>query len=686
MSLRRISPVALVSLVILGAAGAALLGGSALLAADDAKKPDFDTTNLDRTCKPCADFYQFANGGWVKNNPIPPDQSEWGSFSMLHDKNQTQLRQILETSAKAKASVGSNEQKIGDFYESCMDEAAIDAAGVRPLAGEFTAIAAVHDVPSLLARVAKLQAGATPALFAFGSDQDFKDSSRVIGEANQGGLGLPDRDYYTRDDEKSKTLRDQYVKHVAKMLELAGDSPEKAAAEAAAILQIETSLAKASMTNVELRDPAAQYHMMSIADAQALTPNLSWQAFFRAVGSPPLTEMNVGQPEFFKALNGMLTSVSLDDWKAYLRWHLLNNSATALSSTFVQENFAFNGTILTGSKEIRPRWRRCSGATDTYLGEALGQVYVQKYFPPEAKSRAQELVHNLLAALKEDIPTLSWMGPETKKEAVAKLEAFAVKIGYPDKWRDYSRLTIERGDYLGNFLRAREFEHARDLAKIGKPVDRGEWGMTPPTVDAYNNGQLNEIVFPAGILQPPFYDPRRDDAYNYGAIGAAIGHEITHGFDDEGAQFDLHGNLKNWWTPADLKNFKERGECIATQYDGYVVDGDLHTNGKLVEGESIADLGGLTIAYAAFEKSMEGKPRVTDANGFTPEQRFFLGFAQVWHSNYRVERARLQANTNPHPLGRYRTNGVVSNMAEFSKAFHCTQGDAMVREKVCKIW
>jgi len=679
MKLMRWMPAAIVSLGILAVAGG-------LLAAEDAAKPDFDVTNLDRTCKPCQDFYRFANGGWMKNNPIPGDQSSWGTFTILNDQNQTKLREILEAAAKAKAPAGSSEQKIGDFYASCMDESAIDKAGLRALDGEFAAIAKVHDVPSLVERVGKLRASGLPALFVFGSDQDFKDSSKVIGEINQGGLGMPDRDYYTRDDEKSKTLREQYMKHVAKMLELAGTPAAKAETEATAIMKIETALAKASMTNVELRDPPAVYHPMAIADVQALTPNLSWPAYFRAVGSASLTEMNVGQPEFFKAMNGMLASVSLDDWKAYLRWQVVNAVATALPSAFVEENFAFNGTILTGTKQMRPRWKRCSTATDTNLGDALGQVYVQKYFPPEAKARAQELVRNLIAALREDIPTLSWMGPETKKAAIEKLEAFTVKIGYPDKWRDYSSLRIEPGDYLGNVMRARAFEQARDLAKIGKPLDRTEWGATPPTVDAYNNAQLNEIAFPAGILQPPFYDPNRDDAYNYGAIGAAIGHEITHGFDDQGAQFDLHGNMKNWWTDADLKNFKDRGDCIVKQYDGYVVDGELHENGKLVEGESIADLGGLTIAFAAYQKSIQGKPQQVDANGFTPDQRFFLGFAAVWRANYTPERARLQANTNPHPLGQFRTNGVVSNMPEFAKAFHCTKGDAMVREHACKIW
>jgi len=686
MNRRRSWISALLSLAILGVASAVLLGGTASAPIDDTGRHDYDPADLDRTCKPCDDFFQFANGGWIKNHPIPADRSSWSSAGILYENIQTELREILESAAQAKAAAGSNEQKIGDFFASCMDTSSIDAAGTRPLEAEFAAIAAVHDIPSLVEQAAELQTRGVPALFAFNSDQDFKDSTQVIGEANQGGLGLPDRDYYTREDEKSKKLRDQYVEHVAKMLELSGDSAEQAAAGSRAILAIETSLAKASMTNVELRDPEAIYHKMTIADVQAMTPNLSWQVYFHAAGSAPLAELNIGQPEFFKVLNGMMASVSLNDWKTYLRWHLLDSVAFALSDPFVQENFNFKGRILTGAKELRPRWKRCAVATDQNIGEALGQLYVQKYFPPEAKARSLAMVHNLVAALRADIPTLSWMGSETQKAAIEKLDAITIKIGYPDRWRDYSRLQIDRAGYVGNFLRAQEFEHARDLAKIGKPVDRTEWGITPQTVDAYYNPQLNEIVFPAGILQPPFFDPKQDDAYNYGGVGAVIGHEITHGFDDEGAQFDRFGNLKNWWTPQDLKNFKERGECIAKQFDGYFVEGDLHMNGKLVEGESIADLGGVTLAYAAYEKSIEGKPREKDTNGFNPEQRFFLGFARDWQGHQRPEVARLQANTDPHPLARFRVRGPVSNMAEFAKAFGCTKGDAMVREKVCKIW
>jgi putative endopeptidase len=449
---------------------------------------------------------------------------------------------------------------------------------------------------------------------------------------------------------------------------------------------IETALAKASMSNVEVRDPNKTYHRMTVTEVQALAPNFAWATYFDQVGAPGLKDLNIGQPEFFKSLSGQLTSTAIEEWKIYLRWTLVNTTAPGLSEPFVAEDFAFNGKELRGTKEILPRWKRCVTATDRSLGEALGQVYVEKYFPPEAKAHALDMVHNLTAALHADIPTLSWMGSATRTQAIAKLQAFGVKIGYTDKWRDYTGLNIVRNNYMQNELGAAHFEFQRQLTKIGKPVDKTEWGMTPPTVNAYYRSSMNEIVFPAGILQPPFYDPKADDAVNYGGMGAVIGHEITHGFDDQGSKFDAQGNLKDWWSADDLKNFKERAACVSDQFDGYVVDGDLHENGKLVLGESIADLGGLTIAYAAYEKSLEGKPRPPEKDGFTAEQRFFLGWAQIWGANERLEYARLLANTNPHPLPRFRGNGPLSNMAEFAKAFGCKSGDAMVREKACKIW
>jgi putative endopeptidase len=674
-------------LIVITAVALLLPVPRAAKAADDSPSVHgFDTGNLDRTCKPCDDFYQFAMGGWMKKTTIPGEQAEWGGFTQLYERNQEALHGILEANAKIPAAPGTNEQKIADFYSSCMDEKTIDSLGHRPLDSSLAAIAEVHDRAGLIRQVALLQSEGVSAMFSFGPDQDFKESTQVIGEAGQGGLVLPDRDYYTRNDDPSRKLRDQYVEHLAKLLQLAGDPAEKASAEATTVLAIETSLAKASMTNVELRDPEAIYHKMPIAQAKSLTPDFDWDLFLHAAGSVPLGGLNINQPEFFKAMDGMLTSVSLDDWKTYLRAHLIHHAAAFLSAPFVQENFSFTGQILTGTKQIRPRYKRCIEATDTNLGEALGQIYVRKYFPPEAKAHAQQLVQNLIDALHDDLQTLSWMSPETRKAAATKLAAFHVKIGYPDVWRDYSALSVDRGTYFENTMRAARFEFARQLAKIAKPVDRSEWGMTPPTVDAYNNAQLNEIVFPAGILQPPFYDPLRDDAYNYGGIGAVIGHEITHGFDDQGAQFDLHGNLKNWWTAEDLKNFQDRGNCVASEFDGFVVDGDLHENGKLVEGESIADLGGLTIAYAAYKKSLEGKPQPKDIDGFTPDQRFYLAYAQVWGSLVRPEYAKLQTNSDPHPLPRFRVLGPLSNLPTFAAAFGCKKGDAMVREHACKIW
>jgi putative endopeptidase len=684
MKLGRAAAVLLFFLIVAAFTVLTISADSASTAAGDAPW-GFSLTNLDRTCKPCDDFFQFAMGGWMKANTIPAEYSTWGSFTVLRDKNLSGMRTILESAANVKAAAGSNEQKIGDFYSSCMDTTAIDAAGIKPVAADFAAVEAIHDRKGLDAEIARLHREVNNVAFGFGSTPDFKNSSQMIAVARQGGLGMPDRDYYLRDDEKSKQLRESYLQHVAKMFELSGEAPDKAAAEAKTVMALETSLAKASRTRVELRDPEKNYNKMSLAELKKLTPDWSWEGYMQAVGSPAVSEINIGQPDFFKKLDHQLDATSLADWKVYLRWHVIHDAAPALSEAFVQENFNFYGKQLSGTTELQPRWKRCAQSANLNLGEALGEVYVQKYFPPQAKARAKEMVNSLIATLRSDIPTLSWMGPETKKQALAKLEAFNVKIGYPDKWRDYSKLTIDRGSYLANVRRSQEFEEDRDLAKIGKPVDRSEWGMTPPTVNAYYSAQFNEIVFPAGIMQPPFYDPNADDAVNYGGMGAVIGHEISHGFDDRGSQFDGQGNLRNWWTADDRKNFDERGQCIVDQFNSYEVEPGLHQNGKLVLGESIGDLGGLSIAYAAYEKSIEGK-RPKDIDGFTPEQRFFLGWAQVWGSNQRMEAARLQTNTDPHPLARFRGNGPISNLEVFAKAFGCKKGDAMVREKSCKIW
>jgi putative endopeptidase len=686
MSKRLFSALCILAVVGVLAVAAAAAARRISGAPDKLSSWGFDTANIDKTCKPCDDFYQFAMGGWMKSNPIPPEYPSWGTFAQLADKNQQNLRLILDDAVKAKAAPDSNEQKIGDFYASCMDTAAIEAAGTNPLQGELARIADLKNIADLPVVMEYLHSRGIGGFFRFNSTQDAKDSTQVIGAAFQGGLGLPEREYYLKEDDKSKQLREAYLKHVAKMLELLGDSADQSAVEASTVLRIETAMAAASMKNTDLRDPDKTYHKRMLTDLKTLTPNFSWEAYFKALGHPELKEINVGQPDFFKALDAQLTATPLDDWKTYLRWHLVHSAAPGLPEKFVAEDFDFSGKTLTGAKEIQPRWKRCVQATDRVLGEALGQVYVQKHFPPEAKARALEMVHNLIAALRDDLQTLPWMGPETRAQATAKLAAFALKIGYTDKWRDYSALKIDRRSYGENQLRGAEFDFARRLNKIGKPVDRTEWGMTPPTVNAYNNSSMNEIVFPAGIMQPPFYDPKADDAVNYGGMGAVIGHEITHGFDDHGSKFDSKGNRNDWWKPEDLKNFNERTGCVSDQFDGYVVDGDLHQNGKLVLGESIADLGGLTIAYAAYEKSLAGKPRPSDKDRFTPEQRLFLGWAQVWGANQRIEYARLMANTNPHPLPRFRANGPLSNMAEFAKAFGCKKGEPMVREQTCKIW
>jgi predicted metalloendopeptidase len=649
----------------------------------------FDLGNLDNSVAACTDFYQYADGGWMAKNPIPAAYPRWGTFDQLQERNQEIVHQILESAAKdASAPQGSNEQKIGDFYGSCMDEKGIEAAGITPLQPELDRIEKINDRKDLEDAVARLQGYGVRVLFRVDSTQDSKNSSQVIGEIDQGGLGLPDRDYYTREDEKSKHVREEYVKHVTRMFELMGDDPAQSAAEANTAMSIETQLAQASQTRVQRRDPQAVYHPMSPAAIKTLAPDFSWDDYFATNALGGKGDLNVAAPDFFKEMEELLKSVPISDWKTYLRWHLINTAAPALSAKFVDEDFHFKGTVLTGTTENLERWKRCVRATDRALGEALGQAYVKKTFPPEAKARALEMVHNLESALRDDISTLSWMGPETRKQALSKLEAIRNKIGYPDKWRDYSALKIERGPYVENLFRADRFEFNRHLAKIGKPVDRDEWGMTPPTVNAYYNPQLNEIVFPAGILQPPFFNPKADNAINYGGMGVVIGHEMSHGFDDEGRQFDAQGNLKDWWSPADAKDFNSRAGCVISQFDGYYVEKNLHENGKLVVGESIGDLGGLAIAYHAFEKSLEGKPRPADIDGFTSAQRFFLGYAQIWASNLRAEYARLMVNTNPHPVPRFRVNGPLSNMPAFAQAFQCKPGDAMVRpaNERCQIW
>lgn len=649
----------------------------------------FNVANMDKGTAACADFYQYANGTWLKTTEIPGAYSSWGASNVLAENNRKTLHDILEEAAKKINAVkGSNEQKIGDFYASCLDEAKREAEGMKPLVPELARIDKIQDVKGVQAQIAYLHRHGIPTLFGFGSLPDLKNSSMVMAAAGQGGLSLPNRDYYTKADEKSVKLRDDFVKHVANMFQLVGDTPEQATKNAQTVLAFQTRLAQNSRTPTELRDPTTQYHMMSPAQLKELTSNFSWDNYRRGAGAPVTGDINVAHPEFFTAVNKMVTEVPVADWKTYLRWNLITAAAPSLSSKFEIENFNFFGKTLEGRKEQLPRWRRCVSATDGSLGEALGQVYVARTFTPASKARMKTLVDNLIAAFRERLLKLDWMSDETRKQAIAKLESFGQKIGYPDKWIDYTALTVSRDSYLANVMRSSEFEQMRDFAKINKPVNRKEWGMTPPTVNAGYNSLNNDISFPAGILQAPFFNPDADDAINYGAIGAVIGHEITHGYDDSGSEFDALGNLKNWWTETDKKNFDQRADCVVNQFSSFEVEPGLHLQGKLVSGESIADLGGLYVAYDAFMKSLQGKPRPSDIDGFTAEQRFFLGWAQVWAEKDTPEAARLQAQSDPHPMSRFRVNGPLSNIPKFAEAFQCKAGDAMVREdsKRCQIW
>jgi predicted metalloendopeptidase len=641
--------------------------------------------NMDTSVSACQDFNLYGNGGWIKANPIPADQSVWGSFTILQEQNRENLHTVLEKVSKASNAPGSDDQKIGDFYASCMDEAAVEAQGAAPLKPRLDAIAKIQTQADLQAAIPRLQLAGVNAIFRFGSEQDRRNSSEVIAGTSQAGLGLPDRDYYLKTDDDSKKLRGRYVEHVTKMFTLLGDDPARAAENARTVMALETKLAEASMTRVERRDPDKTYHRKSLAEMAQLTPNFSWTAFLKEVDAPPVVAINVGQPDFFAAVNRELVATPLADWKQYLRWQLITSAAPALSKKFVDEDFDFYGKTLQGTPELEARWKRCVSATDRAVGFALGKAYVRDYFPPESKARADAMVKNLIAALRADLATLPWMGEATRKAAVAKLDAFDPKIGYPDHWRDYSALTVDRGPYVLNVERAGDFEYHRDLKKIGKPVDRTEWGMTPPTVNAYYSAPKNEIVFPAGILQPPFFDAKADDAVNYGAIGSVIGHEMTHGFDDQGRKFDAQGNMRDWWTPEDLKNYLERSKCVEDQYDSYVYEGQ-HTNGKLVLGEATADLGGLAIAYRAYQMSRQGKPPVAPIDGLTDDQRLFLAWGRVWAANIRPERAKLLLNTNPHPLAQFRAIGPPSTLPEFAKAFDCKAGDPMVRKDQCQIW
>ena len=644
-----------------------------------------DPKDMNTSIPACVDFNEYGNGGWLKANPIPPDQSEWGSFSILDEQNRDRMRQVLEkAAANASSAPGSDDRLIGDFYASCMDEPAIEAAGASPLKPELDAIDRIASQSDLQAEIATLQMRGANAVFQFTAEQDRKSSTEVIAIVTAAGLGLPDRDYYTKTDDASKTLRDQYAAHLSRMFQLLGESPAAAEADAKTLMALETRLAGASMTRVERRDTDKTYNRRDPAALAKLTPNFSWTEYFRRVGVSPAA-VNVTQPAFFEAVNRELASTPLPQWKTYLRWTLVNSSAPRLSKAFVDADFDFYGKTLTGTPENEPRWKRCVTAASNAVGMAVGKAWVRDYFPPQAKARADEMVRNLVAALRDDLQTLPWMGEATRRAAIEKLSAFNPKIGYPRQWCDYAGLKIDRGPYVLNAERANEFEFHRLLAKVGRPVDREDWQMSPPDVNAYYDPQLNEIVFPAGILQPPFFDASYDDAVNYGAIGAVIGHEMTHGFDDQGRKFDSRGNMIEWWTPEDLKNYEARSKCIEQQYDSYVFEGQ-HVTGKLVLGEATADLGGLSIAYRAYRKSLQGKPEPAKIDGFTGDQRFFLSWARVWAANERPELSKLLLNTNPHPLPQFRAIGPPSSMPEFAKAFGCKSGEAMVRSEVCQIW
>ncbi len=648
--------------------------------------PSLDTRFIDRSADPCVDFYKFACGKWNSLNPIPPDQPRWDVYSKLGQENQRFLWGILEQAAKPAPSRTPNEQKTGDFFAACMNEAAIEKAGAAPLKPDLDAIAALKRTAELPALLGRLHVESQSSiLFDFGSSQDFEDSNQVIAFASAGGLGLPDRDYYTNADAKSREIRARYLQHVAAMFTLLGDAPEAAKAEAQTVMDIETALAKASLTRVQKRDPYNLFHKLSQADVLKLAPSFGWTAYWNAIRLTPPPVVNVTEPDFYKEVEHQLGARSIAEWQTYLRWHVAHAKAAYLSSAFVKANFDFYSKYLRGVAEMQPRWKRCVRYVDMDLGEALGQVFVQKTFTPETKARALAMVKQIEAAMETDLNQLTWMGPETKKQAFAKLHVVVNKIGYPDKWRDYSSVRVTRDDFLGDVDRAVAFESRRQLAKIGKPVDRGEWMMSPPTVNAYFDPQMNDINFPAGVLQPPLYDPKMDDAPNYGNTGATIGHELTHGFDDEGRQFDAKGNLKDWWTKQDAAEFNKRAACVVDQYAQYTVVDDIKINSKLTLGEDVADLGGTLLAYMAWKNATQGK-ELQPIDGYTPDQRFFIGMAQWACGDERPENKRLNAITDPHSPNEYRINGVVSNMPEFSKAFSCKTGQPMARANACRVW
>ncbi len=633
--------------------------------------------NLDTTVKPGDDFYKYANGGWLKNNPIPGDQSSFGSFEALAEDNYKQLLSIMEDAAKDKdAKAGSVKQKIGDFYTSGMDTVKIEKAGINAIKAELDKVAAIKTMPELLKTIADFHTAGVSPLFNFGSGQDDKNSNNVIAQLYQGGLGLPDRDYYTSDDARSKEIRGEYVKHITKMFVLMGDNNTIAAENANIVMKIETKLAEASSTRNELRDPVKNYNKMDLAGLKKMSA-FDWDAYFASVGLKNTKEINVGQPKFFGEMAKLFTSMPVETWKTYLRWNVVRDASSCLSSNFDKEHFAFYGTVLSGIKEMKPRWKRVLNNTSGNLGEAVGQLYVEKFFPPEAKKRMLDLVGNLKLSLKERIQKLNWMSDATKKQAVEKLEKINVKVGYPDKWIDYASLTITKDSYFENIMAASRFYFKRDLEKIGKPVDRMEWGMTPQTVNAYYSPNMNEIVFPAAILQPPFFFLKADDAVNYGAIGVVIGHEMTHGFDDQGRQYDKEGNLHDWWTKEDAINFENQTKVIVDHYSAYKLLDSLHVDGKLTLGENIADMGGITVAYAALQKALQGKDSTAKIDGFTIDQRFFLSYAQVWRQNIRDKDLMRRLKEDVHSPHEARVNALLFNVPQFYKAFDIKPTDKL---------
>ena len=677
----------LIVVLLLTAAVAAQTSSSSEKKATQPKSFDLDA--IDKQVEPCQDFFEYACGAWRKNNPIPADQSRWGRFNELAEYNRSLLHQILEKASTASPDRTPAMKIAGDFYHSCMDESQVNAQGVKPLRPELDKIAAVQNKEQLAQTVAFLQSRGVAVLFRFGSSPDLHNAAMEIATLTQGGLGLPDRDYYINQDAKSQDMREKYVAHMANMFGLLGDDKATAKAEANTVLSIETKLAQASFERVKMRDPKNRDHKMKVSELDALAPNFQFAKFFTATDAPSFGEVNIAPPDFFQQVNGAVDAVPIKDWKAYLIWHSLHNLAPALSKPFVDENFDFYSRYLSGQKELEPRWKRCVRLTDDSLGEALGQPYVDQTFGKEGKDRMLELVDALEASLSTDIDQLPWMTADTKKQAAVKLKAISNKIGYPDKWRDYSSVKITRDDFAGNAERADAFESRRDLNKIGKPLDKKEWGMTPPTVNAYYSSAENDINFPAGILQPPFFDKGQDDAINFGGIGVVIGHELTHGFDDQGSKFDADGNLRSWWTPTDREEFDKRTSCVADEYGSFVPVDDLHINGRLTLGENTADNGGIRIALTALRNEQAKHPE-SKANqtieGFTPEQRFFISFAQVWCENRTPESSRLLVKTDPHSPGRFRTNGTVQNSEDFAKAFGCKAGQKMVSENACRVW